>query len=64
MNQARLLQSREHLAQAGAAGGVALGEVAFAAELRSGNARVDVGNDPAPKFLSWFRHESPPLAIW
>ena len=60
MNQARFLQRRQHLAQTGAACAVALGEVAFAAELRTGVARVDVGNDPAPQLLAWRSHRAPP----
>ena len=48
VNEARLLQRRQHLPKAGPAGAVALREVTFAAQLGAGFARVDVRNDSTP----------------
>ena len=52
MNKTRFLQRREHLTRTGAAGVVPFGELAFAAELRTRLAGVDIGNDPAPQLLT------------
>jgi hypothetical protein len=53
VDEPRLLERRQHLAQAGPAGSVAFCQLAFAAELGAGRAGVDVGNDPAPQLLGW-----------
>lgn len=57
-------QRGQHLAQAGATGAVAFGQVALAAEFGAGGARVDVGDDVPAQLFAVNCHPGPLPVYW